>query len=31
VDLIHYDRGYERIAAVDTLRQEWFVPDGVLA
>jgi predicted nucleic acid-binding protein len=31
VDLVHYDRDYERIAAVGTLRQEWLVPDGTLA
>jgi predicted nucleic acid-binding protein len=31
VDLVHYDRDYERIAAVGDLRQEWLVPDGTLA
>jgi len=31
VDLVHYDRDYERIAAVAPLRQEWLVPDGTLA
>jgi hypothetical protein len=31
VDLIHYDRDYERIAAVGSLHQEWLVPDGTLA
>jgi predicted nucleic acid-binding protein len=31
VDLVHYDRDYERIAAVGVLRQEWLVPDGTLA
>lgn len=31
VDLIHYDRDYERIAAVAALRQHWLVPDGTLA
>jgi predicted nucleic acid-binding protein len=31
VDLVHYDRDYERIAAVSDLRQEWLVPDGTLA
>jgi hypothetical protein len=31
VDLVHYDRDYERIAAVGALRQEWLVPDGTLA
>lgn len=30
VELIHYDRDYERIAGVSELRQEWFVPDGTL-
>ena len=29
--LVHYDRDYERIAAVSELRQEWLVPDGTLA
>jgi predicted nucleic acid-binding protein len=31
VTFIHYDRDYERIAAVAGLRQEWLVPDGTLA
>lgn len=31
MDLVHYDRDYERIAAVGGLRQEWLVPDGTLA
>lgn len=31
VALVHYDRDYERIAAVGALRQEWLVPDGTLA
>jgi predicted nucleic acid-binding protein len=31
VALVHYDRDYERIAAVVDLRQEWLVPDGTLA
>lgn len=31
VALVHYDRDYERIAAVSELRQEWLVPDGTLA
>jgi predicted nucleic acid-binding protein len=31
VDLVHYDRDYDRIAAVGALRQEWLVPDGTLA
>lgn len=31
VALIHYDRDYERIAAVGGLRQEWLVADGTLA
>jgi predicted nucleic acid-binding protein len=31
VTLVHYDRDYERIAAVAGLRQEWLVPDGTLA
>ncbi len=30
-ELIHYDRDYERIAAVSELRQGWLVPDGTLA
>jgi predicted nucleic acid-binding protein len=31
VALVHYDRDYQRIAAVSELRQEWLVPDGTLA
>lgn len=31
VQLVHYDRDYERIAAVGDLRQEWLVKDGALA
>lgn len=29
--LVHYDRDYERIAAVTAQEHVWFVPDGVLA
>lgn len=28
--LVHYDRDYERIAAVTELRHKWLVPDGSL-
>ena len=31
VPLVHYDRDYEHLARVSTLRQLWFVPDGSLA
>lgn len=31
VPLVHYDRDYERLARVSTLRQHWVVPDGTLA
>jgi predicted nucleic acid-binding protein len=31
VPLVHYDRDYDRIAAVAALEHEWFVPDGALA
>ena len=31
VELIHYDRDYERIASVTALKARWFVPDGALA
>jgi predicted nucleic acid-binding protein len=31
VPLVHYDRDYERIAAVTSLRHEWIVPDGALS
>lgn len=30
VELVHYDRDYERIAAVVDLRARWLVPDGTL-
>jgi hypothetical protein len=30
VELIHYDRDYERIAAVSELHHKWLVPDGTL-
>lgn len=30
VALVHYDRDYERIAAVTGLSHEWFVDDGSL-
>jgi hypothetical protein len=30
VVLVHYDRDYERIAAVSGLRQQWLIPDGTL-
>jgi predicted nucleic acid-binding protein len=30
VPLIHYDRDYERIAAVTAQEHAWFVPDGAL-
>lgn len=30
VELIHYDRDYERIAATVDLEHQWFVPDGTL-
>lgn len=30
VALVHYDRDYERIAAVSGLRHEWLAPDGTL-
>jgi hypothetical protein len=30
VPLIHYDRDYERIAAVTGQEHVWFVPDGTL-
>lgn len=29
--LVHYDRDYERIAAVTAQQHVWFVPDGALA
>lgn len=31
VVLIHYDRDYERIAAVSSLSHQWLVPPGTLA
>jgi predicted nucleic acid-binding protein len=31
VPLVHYDRDYERIAAVTGQEHLWFVPDGALA
>lgn len=31
VPVLHYDRDYERIAAVTDLQHQWFVPDGSLA
>lgn len=31
VTLVHYDRDYERIAAVSDLRHQWLVPDGTFA
>lgn len=31
VELVHYDRDYERIAGVGELHHEWLVPDGTLA
>lgn len=31
VPLVHYDRDYERIAAVAELEHRWFVEDGSLA
>jgi predicted nucleic acid-binding protein len=31
VSMLHYDRDYQRIAAVTDLEHEWFVPDGALA
>jgi predicted nucleic acid-binding protein len=31
VELVHYDRDYERVAGVATLQHRWFVPDGSLA
>lgn len=30
VPLVHYDRDYERIAAVTAQAHAWFVPDGAL-
>lgn len=31
VPLVHYDRDYERIAAITGQQHMWFVPDGALA
>lgn len=31
VGLVHYDRDYERIAAVTEVDARWLVPDGALA
>lgn len=31
VVLVHYDRDYERIAAVSDLQHRWLLPDGTLA
>ncbi len=31
VTLVHYDRDYERIAAVTSLSHDWLAPDGALA
>lgn len=31
VPLVHYDRDYERIAAVSPVDQRWLVADGALA
>jgi predicted nucleic acid-binding protein len=31
VPLVHYDRDYERIAAVSALQHHWLLPDGTLA
>lgn len=31
VELVHYDRDYERIAGVTALDARWLVPDGTLA
>ncbi len=31
VPLVHYDRDYERIAAVSKLEHRWLLPDGTLA
>lgn len=30
VEIVHYDRDYERIAACTGQRHRWFVPDGSL-
>jgi predicted nucleic acid-binding protein len=31
VALVHYDRDYERLAAVSDLQHRWLLPDGTLA
>jgi predicted nucleic acid-binding protein len=31
IPLVHYDRDYERVAAVTDLRHKWMVADGSLA
>jgi predicted nucleic acid-binding protein len=31
VSLVHYDRDYERLAAVSALEHHWLLPDGALA
>ncbi len=31
VVLVHYDRDYERIAAISDLQHRWLLPDGTLA
>jgi hypothetical protein len=31
VPIVHYDRDYERIAAITDQEHAWFVQDGVLA
>ncbi len=31
VPMVHYDRDYERIAAITGQAHAWFVPDGALA
>jgi hypothetical protein len=31
VPIVHYDRDYERIAAITDQEHAWFVPDGALA
>lgn len=31
VPLVHYDRDYERLAKVSSLRHHWLLPEGALA
>jgi predicted nucleic acid-binding protein len=31
VQIVHYDRDYERIARVSALKHRWLLPDGALA